>query len=327
MMSRWGRLYGGCRNHRKIIMLREKFPSDWRAWYVLLDLAIENDDNGWIYVAPGQPYTISQLAKILSIKRAKSVQSFLNLVSLLDLCTINDKGILLNGFTDRNFISDCSTTRVRKYREKQKEETELERFENATETLPKRTRDRDRDREKHPLTPTSGGLETRENLGAEAKAKGTNPRATETNPRALKTNSRKDNGFDPDFEEWWKAYPGRRKQGKPVCLAKWKYLKKAGSLPPLPEMLSTLEAQKQGLDWIKDAGEFIPGPLPYLNQSKFLDESIPIREPTPKIRDPSCPRCRGSGLYQSGKMPDGSIAMTTCTCDNESPDGQAAAQA
>jgi hypothetical protein len=82
------------------------------------------------------------------------------------------------------------------------------------------------------------------------------------------------NGVDEEFEIWWKAYPGRRKQGKPVCLAKWKHLRKNGTLPSLPDMIKTLEFQKQSLDWVKNGGEYIPGPLPYLNQTKFSDESV-----------------------------------------------------
>jgi hypothetical protein len=91
------------------------------------------------------------------------------------------------------------------------------------------------------------------------------------------------NGIDEEFEVWWKAYPGRRKQGKPVCLAKWKHLRKTGVLPPLPELVKTLEAQKQSIDWVKNGGEFIPGPLPYLNQTKFIDESV--NQPQPDDMD------------------------------------------
>jgi hypothetical protein len=82
------------------------------------------------------------------------------------------------------------------------------------------------------------------------------------------------NGVDEDFEIWWKAYPGRRKQGKPVCLAKWRHLTKIKILPELAVMMVTLEAQKKSLDWTKNGGDYIPGPLPYLNQSKFIDESV-----------------------------------------------------
>lgn len=283
-MTRWGRLYGGTYNHRKIVMLREKFPSDWRSWYVLIDLAIEVDDNGWIYVSPGVPYEPAMLCRILGIKRSSTLHTFLNCLSIIDLITVNDRGILLQGFGGRNFLSDCSTERVRKYREKGYNETLPKRSSNVSETGMKRTIDRDRDRDilkETPPTPSRG------------------------------------NGIDEDFEIWWKAYPGRRKQGKPVCLAKWKHLRKIGILSPLPEMIKTLEAQKQSLDWIKDAGDFIPGPLPYLNQSKFFDESISTMAPPTSTRNPICPRCHGAGLYESGKAADGQPLMTKCNCERE----------
>ena len=246
-MTRWGRLYGGTYNHRKIVMLREKFPSDWRSWYVLIDLAIEVDDDGWIYVSPGVPYDLSMLCRILGIKRSITLQSFLNYLSIIDLITVNDKGILLLGFGERNYLSDCSTSRVQKYRGKQKDETLPQRSRNVSETTMKRTIDIDRNRdidrtEKEPPLPPRRG-----------------------------------NGYDDDFELWWKEYPNRRKSGKPKVFDKWKKLKKSGELLNLSEMLSTLSRQKQGIDWTKNGGDFIPGPFPYLNQSKFIDESVPGR--------------------------------------------------
>jgi hypothetical protein len=83
-----------------------------------------------------------------------------------------------------------------------------------------------------------------------------------------------DNGYDPNFEKWWIEYPSRRKAGKPAVYEKWNKLKKAKVLPPISEMLKILQAQKKSQDWLKAGGEYIPGPLPYLNQSKFVDESL-----------------------------------------------------
>ncbi len=82
------------------------------------------------------------------------------------------------------------------------------------------------------------------------------------------------NGVDEEFEIWWKAYPSRRKQGKPAAIAKYRHLRKTGTLPPIQVLMATLEAQKKSLDWTKDGGDFIPGPVPYLNQGKYIDESI-----------------------------------------------------
>jgi hypothetical protein len=63
MMGRtWGRLYLGTRNHRKIKTLRRRHPGSWKAFYVLLEMAFETNDDGWIFIEHGQPYPIAELA-------------------------------------------------------------------------------------------------------------------------------------------------------------------------------------------------------------------------------------------------------------------------
>lgn len=124
-----------------------------------------------------------------------------------------------------------------------------------------------------------------------------------------------ENSRGEDFETWWKEFPTRRRKGKPIALTKWKYLKNSGKLLPLSEMLAVLKAQKESPDWAKNGGEYIPGPLPYLNQMQFIDDSIqPQAQSTKPTRKPDCPRCHGSGLYQSETKPDGSQAMSECKC-------------
>jgi hypothetical protein len=213
---------------------------------VLIELAIECDDGGWIYVAPEVPFTLKQLAKEIGLRRVSTCLALLNALVTLRLVTINDSGILINSFSERNYESDVSTPRVRKYREKQKnkvdDSAEVKRFRNVTETDQNRT-ETEQNRTEHkkpPISPKGG------------------------------------NGYDSDFLSWWEEYPARRKSGKPKVYKKWLQLKKAGELPPLPEMIRTLEKQKVSTDWIKNAGEFIPGPFPYLNQSRYIDESKPM---------------------------------------------------
>ncbi|MFA4904688.1 MAG: phage replisome organizer N-terminal domain-containing protein [Desulfobaccales bacterium] len=139
----WGRLYAGTRNHRKIKILAERLPSLWTYWYVLIDLAIEVNDHGWIHISPGIPYSYKELAKELRIRRVDHAKTLCRTLEELRMITIADKGILLNSFSERNFESDFSTPRVRKYREKQKEatknETDMKRFGNAKETDQNRT--------------------------------------------------------------------------------------------------------------------------------------------------------------------------------------------
>ncbi len=79
---------------------------------------------------------------------------------------------------------------------------------------------------------------------------------------------------DKDFESWWKEYPTRRKVGKPEALKKWQQLMKSGELPSLENMLTVLRMQKDSMDWKKEGGQYIPGPTPYLNKGKYIDESL-----------------------------------------------------
>lgn len=120
------------------------------------------------------------------------------------------------------------------------------------------------------------------------------------------------NGVEDEFEIWWKAYPQRRKQGKPVAKTKFIHLRKMGKLPPLTNLLKTLEAQKQSLDWLKEGGDYIPGPIPYLNGGKYVDESVGDFKDKPIYNhpNPSCPKCHGKGMYPK----KGGPGQILCDC-------------
>ena len=123
-------------------------------------------------------------------------------------------------------------------------------------------------------------------------------------------------GDEIDFEKWWKEFPSRRKHNKPGALQKWKALKKAGGLPPVDKMLAILRLQKQSLDWTKEGGEYIPGPVPYLNKGRYIDESLEItNKEHPKHHNPKCLNCKGTGLRPAETMPDGSPAFKPCGCE------------
>jgi hypothetical protein len=80
---------------------------------------------------------------------------------------------------------------------------------------------------------------------------------------------------DADFERWWAAYPRRRKTGKPKVADCWRRLRAAGKLAPIDDMMATLERQCASRDWQRDGGEYVPMPLTYLNQARYVDESAP----------------------------------------------------
>lgn len=80
-----------------------------------------------------------------------------------------------------------------------------------------------------------------------------------------KTTPKDNTKYISDFDIFWKAYP--KKTGKVKCLSLWKKIK-----PDVNEILKTLSWQKSSEQWKKEGGQFIPNPLTYLNQGRWMDE-------------------------------------------------------
>jgi len=73
--------------------------------------------------------------------------------------------------------------------------------------------------------------------------------------------------YSPEFISFWESYP--KKVGKGAACKAFKKLKCSDKLDSI---LSALEWQKSSEQWKKDAGQFIPNPATYLNQSRWEDE-------------------------------------------------------
>jgi len=118
--------------------LREECPGFWQAFYVLLELAFECDDEGRIYLTPDRPYSLKQLANELGIS-PKKTEILLNSLQNLEILTKNGDGILmLTSYSERQYESDISTATTRKYREKLRETSLRERSQNVPETAMER---------------------------------------------------------------------------------------------------------------------------------------------------------------------------------------------
>lgn len=199
----WGRLYAGTRNHRKIRILRQRHPTMWFAWYVMIELAIECDDDGWIYVAPDRPYTWKELAQEIGTGRADTTERFVRTLIELGLASYTEgKGIRLPSYSERNYESDFSAVRTRKYRERKKLEgadvTSQERHSDVTVTPQSRDRtETEQNRTKvhtsvcvaDPAAPSGDAVaprqENSENLGSDKGGVGADPNAvapTEPHP-------------------------------------------------------------------------------------------------------------------------------------------------
>jgi len=85
----------------------------------------------------------------------------------------------------------------------------------------------------------------------------------------------REKAYPKGFEEWWKVYP--LKVGKLEAVKAWK---SSGNKPPLGEMITKLEEQKESWDWQKNDGEYIPHPATYLRGGRWADE-VRRNDPTP----------------------------------------------
>lgn len=71
----------------------------------------------------------------------------------------------------------------------------------------------------------------------------------------------------PGFADFWTAWPSSdRKQARGECAKAWK---KAGAERCAAEILAHVERLKESKDWQKNAGEFVPAPLVYLNKRRW----------------------------------------------------------
>lgn len=77
------------------------------------------------------------------------------------------------------------------------------------------------------------------------------------------------------FEEFWLAYPSRRKGEKPQCLKFWQREKLDAQAEAV---LAGLEGWKASWDWRKDNGQYIKAPLPWL-RGRFW-ENPPVTQST-----------------------------------------------
>lgn len=91
---------------------------------------------------------------------------------------------------------------------------------------------------------------------------------------------------DPEFEQFWSAYPS--KVGKKDALKAWV---KAKDKPAISVILQAL-AKAKGCDkWTKDKGQYIPNPTTWLNQGRWADQPI-IDGHAGEYKCPHCPHLK-----------------------------------
>lgn len=84
--------------------------------------------------------------------------------------------------------------------------------------------------------------------------------------------------YTPAFEQFWAAYPNKKGKG-----AAFKAFKRIKGLN-LPLLLQAIANQKNGADWLKDGGQYIPHPSTWLTGRHWHDEVKPAASAKPKIQ-------------------------------------------
>ena len=71
------------------------------------------------------------------------------------------------------------------------------------------------------------------------------------------------------FDDFWEAFPRKRRTKKPTAQKKWK------KLPvDIQELIVANVAERAEFDkkWLEDDGQYVPMPTTYLNNGCWLDE-------------------------------------------------------
>ena len=82
------------------------------------------------------------------------------------------------------------------------------------------------------------------------------------------------------FENWWKAYPNVRKQGKGAAKKAWTKATLKPSWPGYDGVMAALAKAKRSKQW---GDGYVPMPATWLNQERWMDE-WPEDEPSAPSR-------------------------------------------
>lgn len=119
----WGRLYVGTRHHRKLRILRQRCPESWWIFYPLLEMAFEANDGGLVYLDPDIPFSPSELSIEVGLGSVDLLEATLKSMSELKLVSLESGLVRFLSYNERQFQSDLSAERTRKYREKLKNQS------------------------------------------------------------------------------------------------------------------------------------------------------------------------------------------------------------
>lgn len=232
----WFRMYGDMPDDPKIGTLSD---AEFRTWVELLCAACKAGDEG----------NTKLTKETVNWALRRDVTATVTTLSQRELVTMNGDGeYVIKAWQKRQYKTDSSTERTRKYRENKKNKLN-----------------------------TGAALAARNvtDIGMERHSDALEQNRTDTDKNKEKTSSGKPD-IPAGFASFWLEWPATpRKVAKAKCLERWR---KAGFEPIAGDIVAHVRREKTENPQWRDGYE--PAPMTYLNQRRWEDgEGLPAGQP------------------------------------------------
>ena len=166
----WFRFYGEARTDMKIsrVCVLSKQPKGlvMGAWTILLCLASDSPERGQLLISEDMPVTIEEIIFEIGIDD-EAGKALINAFIKVDMLTLEGDIYGISKWNDRQYSSDSSTNRVRRFRKRQRQEKPETRNRNVPggegDDYPKRSRNDDETFRNVPVTPPESESESETN--------------------------------------------------------------------------------------------------------------------------------------------------------------------
>lgn len=136
----WLRLYTDIINDRKI----RRLPISYKwIWIIMLCLAKESPEEGKLLLSENIPVNLEDISDYAQLE-IEEIKKAIEMFKKLNMVHEDGDVYIITNWNKRQYVSDNSTERVRRYRERIKNnETDMKRFRNVSETPPDTDSDTD----------------------------------------------------------------------------------------------------------------------------------------------------------------------------------------
>ena len=253
---------------RHDIKYLETLPNGREIAYFYLKLMTESiDHEGELRFSPKIPYTEEMLASVTDTN-IETVKTAMQTLKDLDLISVSKNGtIKLEKVASMIGFETKWAEKKRAWREQQKQN------EDKVRTLEGQDEDNVLDMSSQcpndvlTLSDKSKSKSKRQSKSKSIKENVEEKSLTEISPTPPKDDEKLLTDSEKMFLEFWEAYPKKRdKQG---CERAFKRIPKLKEV--FPAIMKALEIQKQSEQWTKARGQYIPNPLTYIHQERWLD--------------------------------------------------------